>query len=173
MFVKVVAYNPQWDHFFQMEAKAIRRILGSELIAVFHIGSTAVPGLHAKPIIDIPPVVESLAALDARADAFAALGYEVMGEFGLPGRRYYRKGGDNRTRQAHAFQFDNTGEIERHPAFRDYLRAHPDARDEYGRLKITLAKQYPEDSEGYSDGKHDFVRAVETEALRWRYRGRA
>ena len=64
MFVKVVAHDPQWERIFQTEAEALRHTLGSELIAVFHIGSTAVPGLWAKPIIDMLPVVESL---DARA----------------------------------------------------------------------------------------------------------
>lgn len=172
MHITVVNYRPQWKSDFQHEADVLRRLLGDTLIAVFHIGSTAVPGLRAKPIIDILPVVEDLAALDARADGFAALGYEVMGEYGITGRRYYRKGGERRTHQIHAFGFNNIAEIERHLALRDYLRAHPAVCDAYGELKSRLARQFPQDIDGYSDGKHDFVRAAEADALRWHYRQR-
>lgn len=170
MFIRVVDHDPQWKEAFAAEAGKIRALLGPELINVFHIGSTAVEGLKAKPIIDILPVVENIAALDAHSSGFEALGYEVMGEFGLPGRRYFRKGGDNRTHQIHAFQFDNLQEIERHLAVRDYLRTHPAVREEYGQLKARLALEFPQDIDGYSDGKADFVMDMELDALRWHYR---
>ena len=99
MFVKVVDYNPQWENAFATEAKHIRQILGNELINVFHIGSTSIKGMKAKPIIDIMPIVNDMARLDGYSLQFEQLGYEVMGEFGIPGRRYYRKGGDDRTHQ--------------------------------------------------------------------------
>lgn len=90
-----------------------------------------------------------------------------MGEFGFVGRRYFRKGGDNRTHQIHAFQFDNITEIERHLVFRDYLREHPDICKQYGDLKSELAEKYPNDIEGYGDGKDRFVREIEKEAIKW------
>lgn len=173
MLVNVVAYDPRWKNLFLSEAGQIRDMLGDELINIFHIGSTAVEGLKAKPVIDMMPVVRNLSRLDGYASRFEALEYEVMGEFGIPGRRYFRKGANNRTHQIHAFQFDNLQEIERHLAVRDYLRSHDAARMAYGQLKAGLAEKFPEDIEGYADGKEAFVVAMEKEALKWRHRTRS
>ena len=92
----VCDYQPAWQQAYRAEAQKIRAILGENLVCIHHIGSTAVPGLAAKPVIDILPVVRSLAQADAAAPAFAAIGYEYLGEFGIAGRRYLRKGGDAR-----------------------------------------------------------------------------
>lgn len=170
MNILVVDYNSGWPEAFKNEAAQIQHILGDNLLQVFHIGSTSVPGLQAKPVIDIMPVVRSLARVDACTSAFEGIGYEVMGEFGMPGRRYMRKGGDNRTHQVHIFQYDNTADIIRHLAFRDYLRCHPDIRSEYGKLKSELARQYPSDIGAYGDGKEDFVKQVERDALQWHWK---
>lgn len=169
--IYISAYDPAWERLFEEEAALIRRILGSNLAAIHHIGSTAVPGLCAKPIIDILPVVYDLAAVDRQTDAFAAAGYEAMGEFGIPGRRYFRKGGDRRTHQLHIFEKSNVSEIERHLAFRDYLRAHPAKVNEYGALKSRLAAQFPDSIDRYCDGKDQFVRQLEQTALLWRRNG--
>ena len=96
-FVNVKEYNPDWKKLFEEEAELIRSILGDNCNAVHHIGSTAVEGLAAKPIIDIMPVVSDLAAVDEAAELFKNAGYEYMGEFGMPGRRDLRKGGIERT----------------------------------------------------------------------------
>ena len=169
MNILVVDYNPEWPKAFEDESAQIRRILGENLLRVFHIGSTSVPGLQAKPIIDIMPVVRGIAQVDACTAAFEGIGYEVMGEFGMPGRRYMRKGGDNRTHQVHMFQYDNTADILRHLAFRDYLRCRPAICAAYGKLKSELARQYPSDIEAYGDGKEDFVKRVERDALQWHW----
>ena len=123
------------------------------------------PGLAAKPIIDIMVAVRSLEKVDAAADAFSALGYEFLGEFGIAGRRYLRKGGDERTHQIHIFQADDWNNIGRHLAFRQYLSTHEREREEYAKLKRELAQQFPYDIEGYCDGEEAFVRAVEAQAL--------
>lgn len=167
MLVRVVLYDPAWKEEYRREAAAIQRILGDNLAALHHIGSTAVGGLAAKPIIDILPVVRQLWRVDECNPAFEALGYECMGEFGIPGRRYFRKGGDNRTHQIHVFEQDNEADIKRHLAVRDYLRAHPDAAAAYGKLKTELAARYPQDIEGYCDGKDAFVKELERTALAW------
>ncbi|HIZ55812.1 MAG TPA: GrpB family protein [Firmicutes bacterium] len=173
MRVEVVPYRPEWPEIYRQEAEQIRGVLGGALAAVFHIGSTAVPGLQAKPIIDILPVVFSLKDADAARPALEALGYEWMGELGIPGRRYLRKGGDRRTHQIHIFDAANRLAIERHLAVRDYLREHPDAANAYGALKYRLSLQYPADIEGYCDGKDAFVRELEQRALAWfRQQGR-
>lgn len=170
MHVRVVDYDPKWPELFEAEAALVREIIGDNLITVFHIGSTAVPRLRAKPIIDMLPVVRDVSELDGLTREFAAAGYEAMGEFGLPGRRYFRKGGANRTHNIHAYRFDSVGEIMRHVAFRDYMRGHPEAREAYGELKAALAACFPDDIGAYCDGKDEFVREHERRALIWYWR---
>ncbi|APQ95415.1 GrpB family protein [Clostridium botulinum] len=165
MKIQVVHYNPKWEKMFYDEASKIRDIIKEKEVAVIHIGSTSVPDLKAKPIIDILLVVQDINSLDKNIKEFNKLGYEAMGEFGLPGRRYFRKGGDNRTHQIHAYQFDNISEIQRHISFRNYLRKHRDIAEEYGDIKESLAKKYPNDTNGYCDGKDLFVKKVEAKAL--------
>jgi GrpB-like predicted nucleotidyltransferase (UPF0157 family) len=132
---------------------------------IHHIGSTAVPGLAAKPIIDILVEVSSLAEIDATTDGMAELGYEAMGEFGIAGRRYFHKGGNQRTHQIHAFKKGNP-HILRHIVFRDYLRTHPDAASEYGRLKKKVAATCDNDIEVYCDGKEAYVKKLEAIAMK-------
>lgn len=167
MHVVVVEYDGNWPGLYRVEAEKIRKILGDNLVEIHHIGSTAVPNLVAKPIIDILPVVQKIARVDVCNAAFEAIGYECMGEFGIPGRRYFRKGGDNRTHQVHIFEWDNQTDIRRHLAVRDYLRAHRQAAAEYGQLKLRLAQKFPEDIEGYCDGKDNYVKQLEQQALSW------
>ena len=167
MKVEVVDYTPSWAEKYQQEAQKIRRILGENLAEIYHIGSTAVPGLKAKPIIDIMPVVYDLCQVDQKNIEFEKLGYECMGEFGIAGRRYFRKGKENRTHQIHVFAAESDADIRRHLAVRDYLRTFQETAREYGLLKEKLAKKYPRDIEGYCDGKDAFVKKLEKEALSW------
>ncbi|KOP81192.1 hypothetical protein AMS60_00925 [Bacillus sp. FJAT-21945] len=169
MNIRVVDYNQNWNNEYKKEELSIKTFLQEELVNSFHIGSTSVPGLKAKPIIDILLVVKGISELDTYSEQFENLGYEVMGEFGIVGRRYFRKGGDNRTHQIHAFQYDNIQEIERHLSFRDYLRQNPEISKEYGELKSKLAEKYPTDIDGYGDGKNDFVKKIEKKALEWHW----
>lgn len=164
----VVDYDPCWEQQYLAEAKTIRAILGENCTAIFHIGSTAVKGLKAKPIIDIMPVVCSIAAVDEKQGAFEETGYEYLGEFGMAQRRYLRKGDDERTHQVHIFQETDRINIERHLAVRDFLRGHSEIARQYGALKESLARRYPYDIEGYCDGKDAFVKGLERQALRWK-----
>lgn len=169
MKITVVEYDPNWRNKYLKEEFKIKGILQDKLINSFHIGSTSIPNLKAKPIIDILLVVKDINELDAYSVQFENLGYEVMGEFGIKGRRYFRKGGDNRTHHIHAFQYDHIQEIERHLSFRDYLRQNPEICKEYGELKSRLADEYPTDIDSYIDGKNDFVKKIEKEALQWHW----
>ena len=117
--VTVTDYDPRWPQKYEEEKEKIRHILGEDLVAIYHIGSTSVPGLAAKPIIDIMAAVKSLDRADQAAGKFIQIGYEYLGEFGIAGRRYLRKGGDERTHQIHIFQADDLDNIVRHLAFRD------------------------------------------------------
>ena len=163
--IVVTEYDPEWVSMFEAEAELVWQILGKNCIAVHHIGSTSVPGLAAKPIIDILPVVYDIGQVDTVKADFEKIGYEYLGEFGIAGRRFLRKGGDQRSHHIHIFSEDHHGEIERHLAFRDYLRTHREVREEYARLKRMLAQKFPFDNEGYCDGKDEFVKKLEKEAL--------
>ena len=165
--IEVVDYRPEWADMFQSESKKIRSILGKNCKAVYHIGSTSVKGMPAKPIIDIMPVVRDISLVDAHNKEFEALGYECRGEFGIPGRRFYAKGGDNRTHHIHIFELSNQTDIQRHLAVRDYLAAHPDKAEEYSSLKKKLAAEFPYDNDGYCNGKDKYMKELEQKALQW------
>ncbi|WP_459734255.1 GrpB family protein [Latilactobacillus curvatus] len=167
LFIRVVPYDPFWEVEYENESQKISNILKDILVEIYHIGSTAVKGLHAKPIIDIMPVVTNISLVDKHNEEFVASGYECMGEFGIKGRRYFRKGGDNRTHQIHIFEQNSHKNITRHIAVRNFLRTHPDIALEYGKLKMKLANRFPEDIEGYCAGKDAFVKQLEKDALLW------
>lgn len=111
--------------------------------------------------------ISEINLVDKHNKEFVAIGYECMGEFGIEGRRYFRKGGDNRTHQIHIFEQSNHKDINRHIAVRDFLRTHPDIALEYGELKMELAYRFSEDIEGYCTGKDAFVKQLEKDALLW------
>ena len=138
------------------------------MLAIHHIGSTSIPGIHAKPVIDMLAVVADLAAVDRRAADMQGLGYEAMGELGIAGRRYFRRddAAGRRTHQVHAFQ-DRSPHVKRHLAFRDFMRAHPELANEYARLKRKLAAAHPNDIDAYMDGKDGFIKEMEARALAW------
>ena len=163
--ITVVNYDPSWQLKYEHEKQKIRAILDSNLLVVYHIGSTAVANLAAKPIIDIMAVVRDLSLVDINKAAFEKIGYEYLGEFGIKGRRYLRKGGDERTHQIHIFKYDNLDEVIRHLAFRDYLRVQNDVCAEYAKLKKALAIKFPYYIDGYCDGKDGFVKEYEQKAL--------
>lgn len=168
-FMKIMIKNhsEKWSQMFKDEAYLIKGILGDELVEVHHIGSTSVSGLKAKPIIDIMPVVKSIEKVDLFNKQMEQIGYESLGEFGIKGRRYFRKGTDNRTHQVHVFQLENGKDIDRHLAVRDYLRIHSDEAKRYADLKEDLAKKFPNNIQLYADGKDSFVKELEQKALVW------
>jgi GrpB-like predicted nucleotidyltransferase (UPF0157 family) len=169
MIVRVLPYDSHWPARYEAEAKRILEVAGEVVVRVHHIGSTAVPGLCAKPVIDILLEVSGLAELDAVSPRIESLGYESKGEFGMPGRRYFRR--DNasgeRTHHVHAFEVGSP-DVDRHVAFRDYLVGHPQVSRAYGELKRELAQRFPAEINGYVDGKDSFVKRHEREALAWR-----
>lgn len=110
-------YSAEWPVMFEREADLLRGVLGAELVAVHHIGSTSVPGLAAKSVIDLMPLVRTLAAVDALEPELRTRGYRAWGECGLPGRRYFTWDRDGvRTHNVHAYGFDDPA-VERHLAF--------------------------------------------------------
>ena len=162
--VKVTEYNKDWPLMYEKEAVKLRKIFRSEIIEIYHIGSTSVDGLIAKPIIDIMPVVRDVNRIDDYNTKMIDIGYEPKGENGLPSRRFFQKGGDERTHHIHFYEMGNT-EIERHLAFRNYLRTHPDVLKKYGSLKKELSQRFSRDIEAYISGKEQLV--SEIEKRRW------
>lgn len=171
MIVTVVEHSTAWSNKFAIESKELTTQIGEIINQIHHIGSTAVPGLKAKPIIDIILDVKSLTGLDLNNSKLEQLGYEAMGELGIKGRRYFRKGGDNRTHQIHAFQSGDPNII-RHIAFRDYLIEHDEIAKKYGELKFAIAQRCNNDIEQYCDEKNAFVKHYEGVALEW-YKNRS
>jgi GrpB-like predicted nucleotidyltransferase (UPF0157 family) len=165
--VILAAYDPEWPRMAARHAERLR-VLGPTLVAVHHIGSTSVPGLAAKPIIDLMPVVTGLADLDRERRHIEALGYTWHGEFGIAGRRYCTLSDEAGVRiaQLHFFSAESP-QVLRHIAFRDYLRAHPDAAAAYEKEKRRARDLHPDDSHAYTDEKNAWIRATEAEALAW------
>jgi GrpB-like predicted nucleotidyltransferase (UPF0157 family) len=147
----------------------VARCLGKNVVATHHIGSTSIPGIFAKPIIDILVEVADIATVDSCNEAMELAGYVSMGEFGIPGRRYFRKDDANgvRSHYVHAFQSGDP-ELARHLGFRDFMLAHPDIAREYSDLKRALALVHPNDIDAYVDGKDAFIKRVDERAARWR-----
>lgn len=164
--LEVVPYNSEWPNMFQNERIALAQILNDELINIYHIGSTSIPGLIAKPIIDILIVVKDINKIDEYNAALELIGYAAKGENGIPNRRYFQKGGDNRTHHLHIYEL-NDFNITRHIAFRDYLIAHPEQANRYADKKLALVKQNATDIEAYIEGKNDLVKELEEHAIEW------
>jgi GrpB-like predicted nucleotidyltransferase (UPF0157 family) len=166
--VVVVPHDPHWTELYQLESARIRDALGGTVVAIHHIGSTSIPGIFAKPIVDILVEATALSEVDSRRGQMETLGYEVMGECGIAGRRYFRKDNANgdRIHNVHTFVAGTPGAL-RHLAFRDFLRAHPASARQYSDLKRKLAAAHPNSIEKYMDGKDDFIKDVEQRAIQW------
>ncbi len=169
--IVLAPHSTAWGPAFEREASAIREALSDLSIELHHVGSTAIPGIVAKPVIDMLGIVPAIEELDARVHRLASLEYEALGEFGIPGRRYFRRDGPDgaRTHQLHAFS-GGSPEIQRHLDFRDYLRAFPAEAAAYATLKQGLARRCGDDMHAYSDGKSEFIGVIERRAAAWRPR---
>lgn len=170
--VEVVPHNPKWRDAFESEKQQLLQVFRSvfdNVVKIHHVGSTAIPDIHAKPIIDLLVEVEEMTKVDECNSSMEALGYEVMGEFGIPGRRYFRKddAAGVRTHHVHTYEFGEP-EVEKHLAFRDYMIVHQEDAQRYSELKRELARKYPEDIDSYIDGKDGFIQEMNGKAAKWR-----
>ena len=171
--IEVTYYDVAWIGAFNQEAVALSRIFGDSLVAIHHIGSTSIPGLLAKPIIDILVVLNETQTIKRFSSAMEQLGYRVRGECldaevpGTPGRFYFSKDANGvRTHQVHVCAVGHP-EVADKLAFRDYLRVHPHRAAAYGSLKQRLALDHRHDIVAYMRGKDEFIKSVLTDALRW------
>jgi GrpB-like predicted nucleotidyltransferase (UPF0157 family) len=165
--VELQPHKPEWAEAAARESTRLARALGENLAVTHHIGSTAIPGISAKPIVDIAPVVRDLSLLDHSRASLETLGYEWWGEYGISGRRYCTLNDPatgQRKIQLHCFQ-EGSAEIERHLAFRDYLRARADVAHEYEIVKCRCRELHPLDSHAYTDCKATWITQILPEAI--------
>jgi GrpB-like predicted nucleotidyltransferase (UPF0157 family) len=159
--VVLSAYSPMWPSIFEIERGTLQAALG-DAVLIEHIGSTAVPGLGAKPIIDMLVGAPDLAIVEARIPRLVEAGYRYVPEFerAIPERRYFTKtDGQPGSFQVHAVALDGAF-WKRHLAFRDALRRDAALAEKYWRLKLQLAARFPDDRAAYADAKGAFIRAA-------------
>ncbi len=163
--VIIVKYNPKWPELFREERERISTKISELGIHVEHIGSTAVPGLGAKPIIDIMVGIESLSDIDKCITLLKGIGYslEVKKAEDDSERKALVKSIDGTKVQLYLVEM-NTESWKRNILLREYLRGHPETAKEYNKLKVELAKKYKDDQIAYSEGKAKFIKKVESKA---------
>ncbi len=165
-YVEIVAYRAEWPRVFEREAAAILEACDPWVTEVHHIGSTSVPGLAAKPILDMMPIAAGAAEGFEAVVRMERLGYRYRGENGIPGRFYFNRFVDGRT-VAHVHMLPvGHPDAEKQLAFRDYLRSHPEAARDYERLKRRLAVKYRNDGQAYTDSKAEFIDGIIATAMR-------
>ncbi len=164
--IEVVNYDPHWKDIFEKEKVLLTKAIGANAVKVEHIGSTSVVGLAAKPVIDILIEVTSLDELDTSNRKLEALGYLTKGDNGISGRRYFQKGGVQRSHHVHAFQ-TNDLHLHRHRVFKEYLIAHVEIALEYGSIKKEAAYKSENNINVYMALKNDFIQKHEKLALEW------
>lgn len=152
----MVEYDPSWPETFQRLRDQIASALGDLAVRIEHVGSTAVPGLAAKPIVDMDVVVASRAEVPAAIERLAPLGYLHQGDMGIAGREAFLAPWDAPRHHLYLCASDNV-QLQLHLQLRNYLRTHPAAAQEYAALKRTLAERYEHDREAYTEAKTAMV----------------
>jgi GrpB-like predicted nucleotidyltransferase (UPF0157 family) len=158
-------YDPNWPVVFQSLRQRIAETLGDMASAIEHVGSTAVPNLAAKPIIDIDVLLASETMLPAAIERLAIVGYVHQGNLGVPQREAFLAPAGDPPHHLYVCP-PRSAEFRRHLAFRNYLRAHPQDAKIYGDLKRALASQLREDRPGYINAKGEFVEELTSRAIR-------
>ena len=156
--VRLAPYTPEWCSEFGRERERLFGALRGIAVAIEHVGSTAVPGLRAKPVLDVMLGLPRISLHERALSPMDALGYRYMGEYGIPGRHYFRLG-EPCTHHLHMVSFGSEFWL-RHLLFRDHLRAHPEVAQAYEAVKLDLAARHPRDRPAYQDGKTDFIESV-------------
>jgi GrpB-like predicted nucleotidyltransferase (UPF0157 family) len=153
--VEVHPYDPEWPVLYEQEANRLRTALRDWIMGIEHIGSTAVPGMPAKPIVDIAIGIRDFEEGFEMVPLMTELGYQFRGEQGVKHRHFFILG---RPRTHHVHIYEVTSEDwHQRIAFREALRSNPTKARKYAELKHKLAQQFPKDIAGYSTGKKEFI----------------
>jgi GrpB-like predicted nucleotidyltransferase (UPF0157 family) len=164
--IKIVPYDPIWPQQFEELREVLAEKLRALTLGIEHVGSTAVPGLPAKPILDVDIVIATQKDLAPAVAALQELGYEHQGDLGIPGREAFRYSGRDVPRNGSGREWprhhlyacvEGNRELRRHLAFRDYLRQHPEEIATYSALKYKLAEEFAMDRHAYAEAKSEFV----------------
>ncbi|CAL1518765.1 GrpB family protein [Chitinophaga sp. MM2321] len=165
----VVPYSDHWATVFNQLKAVFSDRLKDLFISIEHVGSTAVPGLSAKPIIDTDIIIKDKSRFEEIVEILDKLGYTHQGDMGIPGRAAFKRrseltpeDGSGRTWPQHHLYvcLQDSVSLKNHLSFRDFLRANPRKAKEYGALKLQLAKEYPLDIDSYIEGKTKFITAM-------------
>ena len=159
--VVVLPYDAQWRQDFLKIKDELIDALGQQAVSIEHVGSTSVQGLSAKPIIDVDVVIKDYSVLDRVIISLENIGYRYEGDLGIAGREAFKYDGKEHLRKHHLYVCpQDSAELHRHIALRDYLRSHPEAAREYGRIKEEGARLYPFDIDGYIEYKSPFIEKI-------------
>lgn len=159
--VIVLPYDEAWASDFEKIREEIQAALGDLALRIEHVGSTSVRGLSAKPIIDLDVVIRDASVIDEVVRRLAGIGYHHEGDLGIPGREAFKYDGKEHLRKHHLYVCTrDSAELKRHIAFRDYLRAHPEAVLEYSRIKEEGAALYPDDMDRYMEHKAPVIQSI-------------
>ena len=162
--VVVLPFDEQWKQDFLDIKDELTSALGQLAMRIEHVGSTSVEGLSAKPIIDIDVVIKDYSVFDEVVSALDSIGYRHEGDLGIAGRETFKYDGKEHLRKHHLYVCpEDSPELKRHIAFRDYLRTHPDAVQEYSRIKEEGASLYPYDIDRYIEHKAPFIENIYAE----------
>lgn len=167
--VELVPHSPLWAGQASLAADEVRRCLGPTCTATHHVGSTSIPGILSKPVIDLVVIVTSLPALDDNQVALTGHGYRAWGEYGIPGRRYFslddpRTG--RRRVQLHCFEAGHRA-VDRMISFCAYLRAHPEQARRYEQEKLACCARHPDNSTEYARAKDGWIRSLDATVRTW------
>lgn len=166
--VKLSAHNRRWKNLFEKEKKMLFAEFRNKILEISHGGSTAIPGIPAKPIIDMFAVVSSLSVANHIKNKLEGIGYHYRGKEGVSGRILFVKGPEERrTHHLHLVECDND-EWKNHLLIKNYYLKHPDVARRYAKLKVKLAKKYPDNRSAYGKGKDDFIQSVIAKAKKER-----
>lgn len=156
--VSLLPYHPAWQDLFEQERDILRASLGDLVLEVQHVGSTSIPGMVAKPILDIAIAVRDFDEAKACVAPIEQLGYLYRGELGIPRRHYFVKG-EPRTHHIHMLEITSQ-EWKNHLLFRDILTRDPQKARAYANLKIELAQRFPNDRGAYTDAKAPLIQQI-------------
>ncbi|MEC4853732.1 MAG: GrpB family protein, partial [Jaaginema sp. PMC 1079.18] len=145
--LKFVEYDPKWPDLFAQEKQKLEAALGDRVLDIQHIGSTAIPGIIAKPILDLSIAVANFEIAQNCIEPITSLGYQYLGEYGIPRRHYFIKN-QPRTHQIHIFE-SSSWDWQRHLLLRDYFRKYSQKAQEYADLKRQLYQEYEGDRAAY------------------------
>lgn len=157
--VEVVPYDEEWPRIFERIRARVWPAVQHAALRMEHVGSTSVPGLHAKPVVDICIVVASRRDVPFVIKGLATVGYTHRGELGVPEREAFARPEPHPRHHLYVSHREALS-LRNQLGVRDYLRSHPEAAKEYGALKVSLARKFPEDIDSYIAGKTDFILGI-------------